>query len=185
MALEKQLVTVEEFEAFIERPENADRRFELINGEIVEKMPTEEHGIIQLFIGTWINMYLFQNPIGRAGVEIRHRPAQDRTNDRMPDISVVLNKEKPVTRRGAALYIPDLAIEIKSPGDSTKSLREKAHFYLANGGQMVWLVFPDKKLIEVYTLDEQLLLIEGDVLTGGDALPGFELAVSAIFESAR
>lgn len=33
------MVTEAEFEAFIQRPENADRLFELINGEIVEKVP--------------------------------------------------------------------------------------------------------------------------------------------------
>lgn len=49
MALGKQHVTVDEFEAFIERPANADRRFELIHGRIVEKIPIEEDGIIALF----------------------------------------------------------------------------------------------------------------------------------------
>ncbi|MEO8393156.1 MAG: Uma2 family endonuclease [Chloroflexota bacterium] len=46
MAIQKQLYTIEDFEQFITQPENRDRRFELINGEIVEKMPTESHGII-------------------------------------------------------------------------------------------------------------------------------------------
>lgn len=42
MAIAPRLYTLEEFEAFIALPENAARRFELINGEIYEKMPTEE-----------------------------------------------------------------------------------------------------------------------------------------------
>ena len=44
MALEQtKTYTIEEFERFLALPENADRLFELIDGEIVEKMPTEEH----------------------------------------------------------------------------------------------------------------------------------------------
>lgn len=36
-----ELVTVEAFERFADAPENADRRFELIYGEIVEKVPKD------------------------------------------------------------------------------------------------------------------------------------------------
>jgi Uma2 family endonuclease len=49
MALQgiSKLYTMDEFEAFIARPENRNRHFELLHGEIIEKaMPTEEHGII-------------------------------------------------------------------------------------------------------------------------------------------
>lgn len=46
MAIQERLYTVEEFEAFIAEAENVDRLFELIDGEIFEKMPTEEHSLI-------------------------------------------------------------------------------------------------------------------------------------------
>jgi hypothetical protein len=36
----QQKIHIDEFENFINRPENSERRFELIDGEIVEKMPT-------------------------------------------------------------------------------------------------------------------------------------------------
>ena len=40
------LHTVDEFDEFVARPENRDRLFELINGEIVEKVPTQTRGFI-------------------------------------------------------------------------------------------------------------------------------------------
>ena len=46
MAIQPKLVTVVEFEQFLALPENRDHSFELIHGEIVEKVPTEEHGLI-------------------------------------------------------------------------------------------------------------------------------------------
>jgi Uma2 family endonuclease len=47
---QEKLYTVDEFETFIARPEHADRLFELINGEIVEKMPTQRHGVVTVNI---------------------------------------------------------------------------------------------------------------------------------------
>lgn len=45
MVIQTKSYTIEEFEEFIARPENGDRVFELIHGEIVEKVPTEEHSM--------------------------------------------------------------------------------------------------------------------------------------------
>lgn len=51
MVVGKKLHTVEEFDEFIARPENRDRLFELLRGEIVEKVPTQQHGLITLKLG--------------------------------------------------------------------------------------------------------------------------------------
>jgi len=42
MLVAKKLYTFDEFEAYMSQPQNTDRLFELINGEIVEKVPTQE-----------------------------------------------------------------------------------------------------------------------------------------------
>lgn len=85
--LERQVTTVE-FERFLQLPENKERLFELINGEIVEKMPTEEHGMIVINIGAAIRIFLKQHQVGRVGAEIRYKLPADRYNSRMPDLSV-------------------------------------------------------------------------------------------------
>jgi Uma2 family endonuclease len=179
--VERQLYTVDEFETFLTLPENDDRLFELIEGEIVEKMTTAEHGVIAALIATFINMFLFTNPIGWVAVEARHRPNEkDKRNSRQPDVSFA-SKEHEITKRGAALYIPELCIEIQSPDDSPKLMADKAAFYLANGAKMVWLVYPRKQLVETLTLDNRELLGIEDTIDGGDVLPGFTLAVKQIF----
>jgi len=43
-------------------------------------------------------------------------------------VSFVADLSKEVIRKGAALFMPDLAIEIKSPDDSFKKMRETARF---------------------------------------------------------
>jgi Uma2 family endonuclease len=45
MTIEVRRMTVDQFEAFADTPENTDRLLELIDGEISEKTPTENHGI--------------------------------------------------------------------------------------------------------------------------------------------
>jgi Uma2 family endonuclease len=184
MALEKQLTTADQFEAFLALPENADRRFELVDGEIVEKMPTFTHGKVSAKIVVRLGTFLEQTGLGDIVVETRFKPAADRYNDRIPDVSVVLTGRNPPPD-GPVPFMPDVAIEVKSPDDSLKLMRDKAQFYLENGSRMVWLVFPDKKLVEVYTADDQMILVEGDTLTGGDVLPGFELPVSSIFANVQ
>lgn len=181
MAVQKKLYTVAEFEAFIARPENKERLFELVEGKIVQKVVTEEHGFIAGVFITEINLYLRQNKIGRAGVEVSYRVPGDEHNERLPDISVRIDTSKPIVKEGPIAGMPDLAIEIKSPGDSYKELLDKAAYYLANGTRLVWLVYPEKKLIEVLSPDSRQLLDINDTLDGGDVLPGFTIAVKAIF----
>jgi Uma2 family endonuclease len=181
MALRQRLYNRAEFERFIARPENSQRLFELIEGQIVEKMPTEEHGIIAGIIITAINIYLKQNRIGRAAVEARYRATDDQHNDRLPDVSFTSDLSQPVTREGAVNRLPDLAVEIKSPGDTFQQMTDTARYYLNNGSRMVWLIYPRQKLVEVLTASDRLLLTSDDTLDGGDVLPGFQLPVKEIF----
>jgi Uma2 family endonuclease len=172
--------TVEEFEAFLALPENRGRLFELVEGEVVEKMPTEEHGASAAWIATFINMFLLSNPIGRIVTEGRYRPEGSIRESRLPNVAFVAG-DRPLTRQGAAPFLPDLCVEIQSPDDRDKQMADKAAFYLANGSKMVWLVYPSKRLVEVLTATDRQLLGLEDMLSGGDVLPGFSVAVKQIF----
>lgn len=175
-------VTADEFEAFIQREDNAERRFELINGEIVEKLPTQEHGIIVLKIGARLLVYVETHKSGRVSVETRHRQPGDPFNDRIPDISYVVGTDEAVVRKGPMPRLPDLAVEVKSPDDSYTHLREKAAYYLENGVSMVWLVYPEKQLVEIYQPDADIqILTVGDTINGAPLLPGFTLSIADIF----
>jgi Uma2 family endonuclease len=173
--------TVEEFEHFLRSPENQDRLFELIEGEIVEKMPTLEHGYLAGLFVTKLNLFALPKRLGFAAVEARYGLPTDRRNSRLPDVSFLLAGQ-PLVKEGAVPRMPDLAIEIQSPDDTIKVMREKAAYYLANGTRLVWLVFPRRRYIEVYQPDAEMEVRFGsDLLDGGDLLPGFSLAVAEIF----
>jgi Uma2 family endonuclease len=176
--------TVAEFEAFLALPENRDRNFELIDGEIIEMMPTEEHGEIAAFFTIEIGIYLKQNPIGVVGLEVRHRMPGDDLNSLLPDVSVRKDIDRPRIKKGAVPDMPPLAIEIKSADDTFRLMRRKAEYYLQNGSQLVWLVFPENKQVEVYVPDADVVTMgEADMLDGGAVLPGFSIKVGDIFKS--
>jgi len=181
MVVQKKTHTTAEFSAFIHKAENADRLFELIDGEIVEKVPTEEHGVIAANIVTELNLYLRTNRIGRVAVEVRHQLPGDDQNDRLPDVSFTSQLDRPVVREGAVQHMPDLAVAVKSPDQTDKLMADKADFYLANGSRMVWLIYPRKRLVEVLTPDARYLLSGTDVISGDDVLPGFTMNVSDVF----
>lgn len=174
-------MTVEEFEHFLHLPQHIDRLFELIDGEVVEKMLTLEHGYLAGLFATKLNMFALPKRLGFAAVEARFGIPSDRRNSRLPDVAFVLAGQ-PLVQEGAVPRMPDLAIEIQSPDDTVKSMRAKAAYYLANGARLVWLVFPRKRYIEVYRPGEEMETLFGsDVLDGGDVLPCFSLSVAEIF----
>lgn len=183
MTVPFRLYTVDEFEQFITQPENADRRLELINGEIVERpMPTQEHGEIVDNASLPIKLYLKSRGIGRSGPEIRYRAADDPYNDLIPDWSFTLNRNQPSVTRGAVPHLPDFALEVQSPDDKLAALREKARTYLRHGTTLVWLILPRQGVVEVYWANgDENVYAGNDTLTLGDLLPGFTLPVRDIF----
>jgi Uma2 family endonuclease len=81
---------------------------------------------------------------------------------------------------------PDLAVEVVSPSNSPRDLLTKIEHYLEFGTQLVWAVYPDEQIVDVYRLaDDGGMHIQkftvGDRLDGENVLPGFSLPVRNIF----
>jgi Uma2 family endonuclease len=174
-------ITVDDFERFITQPGNAQRLFELIHGEIVEKVPTLQHGVVCGNIVAPLWNFSRASGVGQVATEVRHHVPGDEHNDRLPDVSYYADASKPLIERGPTPYMPDLAVEVKSPDDTLPEMREKAAYYLAHGSRLVWLVYTEKRLVIVLTADTEDILSEADTLDGGDVIPGFKLPVRDIF----
>ncbi|MGQ9910316.1 MAG: Uma2 family endonuclease, partial [Candidatus Flexifilum sp.] len=161
-----------------------DRRLELINGEIVEKVTSEEHGLCASMIHIAIGIYLKTHPIGRVTQGVHFRAPDQDTHVLIPDVAVTVDA-RAISRRGSVPRLPDLAVEVKSPANTLSELREKAHYYLSHGTRIVWLVLPAKRLVIVLTPTGEDILDAADTLTGGDVLPGFTLPVAEIFQDTQ
>lgn len=182
MAVQKNTYTLEDYYAFIALPENTDRIFEFIDGEFVEKMPSFTPSRLAGLIITFLNLYLFKNPIG-------HITAPDggyrmpNGDVLIPDVAFISNERLPEEPNREAPVPPDLAVEVKWPTDSKRKMRRNAEKYLDFGTRIVWLVFPEDQMIEVYIPDNDDVINVGmdGTLNGGDVLPDFTLAVKDIF----
>lgn len=177
----RERITASEFDAFLAEPENANRRFELILGEIVEKMPTQPQAYLVARVSGFISGYLRQNPIGYGLVKAGYRIPQDTENYLIPDLSFVTKERGALVRSGPAPYMPDLAVEAQSEGQSDKFMLDKAQLYLKLGTRMVWIIYSTREIIEVLTPADRQLLTINDTLVGGDVLPGFSVAVRDLF----
>jgi len=80
------------------------------------------------------------------------------------------------------VLVPDLAVEVISTNDHYSDVDAKVDLYLDDGVETVWVVDPKQKTVTVRGRDYYKKLKVGDVLTGGNVIPGFELAVEKIFE---
>jgi Uma2 family endonuclease len=181
MATSEKLYTRKEFERFLETaPEGL---FELVAGRIVEKVPTQEHGHLAVKIGGRLQVFAEDHDLGRAFVEARYQVADDDENDRIPDVSYITDPNSPIAKEGAKIGMPDFVVEVQSPRDSIKDMREKADFYLAHGVSLVWLVYPRKKLVEVYRKDGSIEIAQaGDTLDASPVVPDFVLTVDYVFK---
>ena len=173
--------TLEEFDAFVNRPENAELRFEYIGGEIVE-VPSNPYSsqVAALFI-TYIGMYLLKKPIGRlTGEQGGYRVLGEKY---APDVAFISRAKQTALSYGDGYNPspPDLVIEIVSPSDRELKLSVKIANYLA-AGTTVWVAYARTREVYVYQPGKAVVIVPYDGILDGDTiLPGFQLAVKDIF----
>lgn len=103
-----------------------------------------------------------------------------------PDISVVCDTSK-IDSKGCT-GAPDIVIEILSPGNNKKELRNKYEVYEESGVKEYWIVSPQDKTFLQYTLTDAGHYHASRPMTIGDevitpVLPGFILDLDVIFEN--
>ena len=161
-------------------------RGELIRGELCETMPTGgRHGETVVNIVFFLRSFIFPRRLGRlaasdSGVLLERDP----DTVREPDIAYISAERLPLDVEVTGYYevVPDLVVEVVSPGDSASEVMDKALMWLSFGARMVWAVNPQSRSVDIYRPDERTVtLTETDTLDGLDILPGFTCPVADIF----
>ena len=164
------------------------RRYELLRGVLVEKMPTgDPHGDTVPRISYALTGYAEENDYGeiRSG-EPGYFLERDPDTVRAPDVAWIAPGRIPQGTRGYPELAPDLAVDVKSPGNSYAELAAKAGMWLSYGSREVWVADPERVTITVYRpYQEPVTLGEDDTLEGGDLLPGFAVPVWKLFRRHR
>jgi Uma2 family endonuclease len=163
-------MTAEEFLIFA--AQHPDKRFDIIDGEIVEMSPKPLHGRIQTIFAAGLETYTKGNPVGVVYTEVLHVLNGEKF---IPDVCINQPSEDDYFTTP-----PLVAIEIRSDTQSQESQPRKARRYLKHGTKMVILALP-RKSVEVYRRGAKVLVLGIDDTIGGDVLPGFKLAVRELF----
>jgi Uma2 family endonuclease len=181
-------MTAEEFCEWVQRPENDNRWFELVRGEVIElPAPLKPHGVVcmNLAVRLWLHAqgqgkgYLTTND---SGVILERDP----DTVRGPDVAYyedALTFEELHPKYGEVP--PRLAVEVLSSSDRYSRITEKIGDYLRNGVEMVWVVEPELRTVTVHRAAQPpRVLREADELTGDEVLPGFRCPVADLFRLA-
>lgn len=174
--------TVEEFDDFVNRPENRNRSFEFIAGEIVEMVSNPLSSNIGSSVSGFIHIYLLQNDIGHlTGADGGYIVSGERY---IPDVGFISYRKQPELSisEGYIPNPPDLAVEVLSPGNTDDEMAVKIANYLA-AGTVIWMFKPIPEQVVVFQPGQPAQTLNREaVLDGGTVLPGFSLSLTAIFK---
>lgn len=174
-------LTIEEFEQFVDRPENIDRDFELIHGEIVEVSPSKDRQtVIAARFIYFIGAHVIPNDLGHViGADGGFKLTDGDFFE--PDAAFISKARYPQMQDAYFNIAPDIAVEVISPGNTRDEIAAKVETYLRTGTKLIWLIYPQTKTVIVHSPGGSTTLGINDTLDDGDVLPGFRLAVREIF----
>ena len=162
------------------------RRYELVEGELIGMAPAGgRHGHVAMQIGWRIAEHVVKNGLGTAfAAETGFLLTRNPDTVRAPDAAFISADRLPPggINAGFIEIVPDLVVEVASPGDSSPELQAKTEEWLRFGVRMVWVAYPNTRSIAVYLSMENVRILNvGDEIEGVPVLPGFRCPVDDIF----
>jgi Uma2 family endonuclease len=177
------LMTAEEL---FRLPEDGNH-YELVDGRLVRMSPTGgEHGLISMRLLGAVYRFVDENHLGEVfpGETGFWISTEDEPNTVLaPDLAFVRAGQADQARtQGYPRMAPDLVAEVASPSQRRSEMRAKAQRWLDAGVEIVWVVLPTARGVEVFRSGAQSALLSvDDELSGEDVLPGFVYSVRELF----
>ena len=179
------LMTADAFAEFCALHENAERHFELVDGEVIEmSRPGDLHGVYCWWIGGLFMQFVLKRGRGIAysndpGFVTRQEP------DTVRGLDVVLYNESRPRSAMTGKWLkqpPALVVEVLSPHDRPNEVVRKVVEYLNGGVSLVWVVDPEACTVLVYRRERAPeLKIVGDMLAGEGSLADLAIPVADLF----
>lgn len=178
-----------ELEAERQAAASSDRRFELVDGELIEMTPASGlHGIIAMRIGTILGNFVFEHKLGHVmAAETGFLLARDPDVVRAPDAAFVAwaNVPDPLPQ-GFWPLAPDLAVEVVSPGDSAADVQRRVGDFLQAGTRLVWVIYPDTLSATVFHPGGEARVLNREAVLDGEAvLPGLRIPLADLVPPPR
>jgi Uma2 family endonuclease len=161
---------------------------EWLRGRAVQKVsPKRKHGVLQLWLGGALQRWAEGR--GQVGSEWRFRisPPGEVIRPLVPDIAfLAYDRMEGATEEDwdTPLVAPNVAIEIRSPGDREADLADKITTLLRAGTGLVLVVDARTRTITGHEAGATRVWHEGDLFEH-PALPGFTFSTAELFEQAE
>jgi Uma2 family endonuclease len=166
--------------------------YELVEGRVVRMPPPgpdhgRTEGNIYLVLALHVRAHgLGEVYVGETGWDLTRRGVR-RDTVLAADVALVRAERLPLPppRRGRTYrpLAPDLVVEVASPSQYRPDLADKAGIWLDRGVRMVWVVWSERREVDVWTSGaaEPRTLQDDDALDGGDVVPGFRVALDQLW----
>ncbi len=170
-----------------------DEMVELIKGKVFKRdaaAPRMSHQKISIHLAAEFYTFLkgktcqvFHAPFD-VRLPVRSMKNQDIDTVVQPDLCVVCDPAK--LDDAGCLGAPDLVIEILSPGNNKRELKNKYEVYEESGVKEYWVIHPNEQTLLIYSLIEgkyqsSRLYVSGDIVES-NCIEGFKLNLEDIFE---
>ena len=164
--------------------DHEDRLCELVDGTLVEKTMGFQESYLASELIRLLGNFVAEHDLGLVAAPdgpLRLLPGLVR----LPDVTFISWKQLPNRKcpnEPIASLIPELAVEVLSESNTRGEMERKLKEYFLAGSQLVWLVDPESRTVDVHTKpDDFVRLREREVLDGGTLLPGFRLPLERLF----
>lgn len=161
------------------------KRYELIDGELLmTPSPSSRHQRALGNLFSELRAYARAHGAGEAFVSLLDVILEEHLVVQ-PDIVFVSQERRDIVGEEAIHGAPDLVVEILSPSSFYHDLRRKMGLYSQFGVEEYWIVDPEKQTLDLYVRVGNELQLSRQFACQetfeSPLLPGFRLAVSAIF----
>jgi Uma2 family endonuclease len=187
-----QTLTQREFAVWArKKTRHDDHRYELLNGRVVMEPPAGwPHGEAETLVAVALAEFVRARDLGKVlgssqGFEL---PSEDTVAPDVAFVSWERWRVGPAPRPGRFLQVvPDLVVEVLSPGTGMRDRGEKKAIYERNGVREYWLLDPRARLVRRFVAHEGRF--DGGTDFGPEevlvsvVLEGFAVAVASLAPS--
>lgn len=160
--------------------------YQLIEGDLImTPAPSSFHQIISANLFKKASIFVDER---KEGI-VLYSPIDIYLNDEnvfQPDIVFISKQRRDIIKDDGIHGAPDLVIEILSPSTAYYDIKKKYKIYEKFGVKEYWIVDPEMKSVELFSLTEQgKFLLSADFTNQGTVksviLSGFEITLEEIF----
>lgn len=169
-----------------------EERVELIKGKILQMAaPSRLHQQVSINLATILKNTSWKNPckVYTAPFDVRlphfsQKKNKDVVTVVQPDLCVICDPAK-LDERGC-IGAPDIVVEILSPGNSKREMKDKFALYEESGVREYWLVSPTEKAVQVFQLNAEGKYVGIQPFTEDDdlttpILPALNISLKEVF----